>query len=108
MHTFKFLIKVLVAKITLRDGQNLLKGNSSRKESNRIANIRGVSADSMAPASANRETGLITPKFRLPTESEWEYAALGLKEVREFNVYQARKKYPLARTIYQNRSKKKP
>ena len=48
----------------------------------------------MAPASANRETGLITPKFRLPTESEWEYAALGLKEVREFNVYQARKKYP--------------
>ena len=72
----------------------LLKGNSSRKESNRIANIRGVSADSMAPSSANRETGLITPKFRLPTESEWEYAALGLKEVREFNVYQARKKYP--------------
>ena len=72
----------------------LLKGNSSRKESNRIANIKGVSADSMAPSSANRETGLITPKFRLPTESEWEYAALGLKEVREFNVYQARKKYP--------------
>ena len=59
-----------------------------------MANIAGVSADSMAPASANRETGLITPKFRLPTESEWEYAALGLKEVREFNVYQARKKYP--------------
>ena len=72
----------------------LLRGNSSRKESNRMANIVGVSADSMAPASANRETGLITPKFRLPTESEWEYAALGLKEVREFNVYQARKKYP--------------
>ena len=63
----------------------LLKGSSSRKESNRIANIKGVSADSIAPSSANRETGLITPKFRLPTESEWEYAALGLKEVREFN-----------------------
>ena len=49
----------------------------------------------MAPASANRETGLISPKFRLPTESEWEYAALGLIETREFNVYQARKNYYL-------------
>ena len=81
-------------ELILEGWSELLRGNSSRKESGRIANIRGVSADSMAPASANRETGLITPKFRRPTESEWEYAALGLKEVREFNVYQARKKYP--------------
>ena len=44
--------------------------------------------------SANRETGLISPKYRLPTESEWEYAALALKENREFNVYRGRKKYP--------------
>ncbi len=44
--------------------------------------------------SASRETGLITPKYRLPSESEWEYAALALKENREFNVYRGRKKYP--------------
>jgi len=44
--------------------------------------------------SANRETGLISPKYRLPTESEWEYAALALKENREFNIYRGRKKYP--------------
>ena len=44
--------------------------------------------------SASRETGLITPKYRLPSESEWEYAALALKENREFNIYRGRKKYP--------------
>ena len=44
--------------------------------------------------SASRETGLITPKYRLPSESEWEYAALALKENRDFNVYRGRKKYP--------------
>ena len=44
--------------------------------------------------SASRETGLISPKYRLPSESEWEYAALALKENREFNMYRGRKKYP--------------
>ncbi|SDB54425.1 protein involved in gliding motility GldJ [Flavobacteriaceae bacterium MAR_2010_188] len=43
---------------------------------------------------ASRETGIISPKYRLPSEVEWEYAALAMSELRSYNVYRGRKKYP--------------
>lgn len=55
---------------------------------------------------ATRETGIISPKYRLPTETEWEYAALGLSELRNYNLYRGRKKYPWDGQYTRNGSRK--
>ena len=43
---------------------------------------------------AGIETGILQPSYRLPTETEWEYAALALVGNREYNTYRGKKKYP--------------
>tara|TARA_B100000989_G_scaffold75891_1_gene53726 strand:- start:2347 stop:4020 length:1674 start_codon:yes stop_codon:yes gene_type:complete len=50
--------------------------------------------DSIVKAYAGVEKGILLPSYRLPTESEWEYAALALVGDREYNSYRGKKKYP--------------
>ena len=43
---------------------------------------------------AGVDKGVLLPSYRLPTETEWEYAALALVGEREYNTYRGKKKYP--------------
>ena len=50
--------------------------------------------DSIVNVYAGVEKGILLPSYRLPTETEWEYAALALVGDREYNNYRGKKKYP--------------
>jgi len=50
--------------------------------------------DSIVKIYAGVEKGILLPSYRLPTETEWEYAALALVGDREYNNYRGKKKYP--------------
>ena len=47
--------------------------------------------DDVKNVYAQRSSGIILPEFRLPTEAEWEYAALALVGNREYNIYKGQK-----------------
>ena len=65
-----------------------------------------ASADADNPEFVSIETGLLVPTYRLPTEAEWEYAALGLEELREGNLYKEKKKFPWAGEYTRSQQKK--
>lgn len=59
-----------------------------------IDSLQGKQKKDSINSFAKRSSGIIMPEYRLPTETEWEYAAQALIGSREYNNYRGRKKYP--------------
>ncbi len=59
-----------------------------------IDSLQGNKQKDSVSVFAKRSSGIISPEYRLPTETEWEYAAAALQGTREYNNYRGRKKYP--------------
>jgi gliding motility-associated lipoprotein GldJ len=59
-----------------------------------IDSLQGKQKKDSVSAFAKRSSGVIVPEYRLPTETEWEYAAQANAGTREYNNYRGRKKYP--------------
>ncbi len=75
--------------------------NLEQKDANHFnteAYLAGQYEDAIASGDeakrASREDGFFLPSYRLPTEAEWEFAALGLMENTEYERIQERKVYP--------------
>lgn len=72
-------------------------GNDEITRGGKNAEDLGTTAEDGGEAKniyIQRKDGVLLPEYRLPTEVEWEYAALGLVGIRSYNVYRGRKKYP--------------
>ncbi|MCL9770796.1 gliding motility lipoprotein GldJ [Flavobacterium sp. HXWNR69] len=69
-------------------------GNADVVLKKEMGSGRKKASDSAKNVYAQRSSGLILPEYRLPTEAEWEYAAVALVGNREYNIYKGQKKYP--------------
>jgi gliding motility-associated lipoprotein GldJ len=71
-----------------------------------IDSLQGKSKKDSVSVFAKRSDGILLPSYRLPTETEWEYAAQAQSDDREYNNYKGRKKYPWDGEYTRNKDKR--
>ncbi len=88
----------LLGQYTSTSGSDLNNGTSTVTDEpkNPIENLSYNPDDpnSKEYRTSRIEDGIVLPNYRLPTEAEWEYAALGLIENSQYERISQRKKYP--------------
>lgn len=80
--------------VFLTDSDRLFEGDTTvyKRGVRTRGKVRG-SRDSFQGRKITQADGILTQKFRLPTEAEWEFAAKANIENREYNNIRGRKKY---------------
>ncbi|MBT0606813.1 gliding motility lipoprotein GldJ [Aequorivita echinoideorum] len=79
---------------TYGGNDSILQGGSRYKGIQKLMEDSTAGRGDIRDIYVQRKDGIFLPDYRLPTEAEWEYAAVSLGGIREYNSERGRKKYP--------------